>query len=173
MNLIDREELIKSLEDRIFAKSRGNGKNMALTILNTFVNFINEQPVVAQTPCYLDCPCEYQNPDIRIKDDETTLKDKVLSMRMNEFGFSKIINVDPNKDVFPNKIHIVKWEEDWNFAIGELKWNAHEPCWEFKSIGTRYLEHGTDELNKWILDFCDKYEVEDGELIEREVEEYD
>lgn len=114
-----------------------------------------------------------------------TLREKVLSMRMNEFGFSRVSFWGSDKDVFPNRIHVVKWAncdpfEAYSFdkkeyvkvncycyVIGSLEWNSHEPCWEFKSIGTRYLEDGTEELNKWILDFCNKYEVVDGELVER------
>lgn len=114
-----------------------------------------------------------------------TQREKVLSMRMNEFGLSKISFFGLDKDVFPNQIHVVKWVdcEPFNaysidkqkyitvtthcYAIGKLKWNEHEPCWEFESVGTRYLEDGTEELNKWILDFCNKYEVVDGELAER------
>lgn len=103
-----------------------------------------------------------------------TLKEKVLSMRMNEFEFHKVSFLGSNEDVFPHKIHIVKWlQPDYCFVIGELEWNAHDSYWRFKSIGTRYLEYGTEELNKWILDFCNKYEVEYGELVEREVEKYD
>lgn len=115
-----------------------------------------------------------------------TLREKVLSMRMNEFGFSRVLFWGSDRDVFPHKIHVVKWVNcepmevysvekraytkttTYCYVIGSLEWNSHEPCWEFKSIGTRYLEDGTEELNKWILDFCNKYEVVDGEL--REVE---
>lgn len=113
------------------------------------------------------------------------LREKVLSMRMNEFGFSRVSFLGSDKDVFPNKIHIVKWVNcepteytsvekrayttmtAYCYVIGSLEWNDNEPCWEFKSIGTRYLEVGTEELNKWVLDFCNKYEVVDGELAER------
>lgn len=117
-----------------------------------------------------------------------TLREKVLSMRLNEFGFSKVCFLGSDKDVFPNEIHIVKWEEtepievysltekkkvtrtSFCYVIGSLEWNSKESCWEFHSIGTRYLEDGTEELNKWILDFCNKYEVIDGELVEAKKE---
>lgn len=114
-----------------------------------------------------------------------SLKDKILSMRYNEFGFSKVHFFGSDKDVFPNKIHIVKWvvcDEPYeaistkdgkkhkyytyNYAIGELEWDVNEPRWDFRSIGTRYLEDGDVGLNKWILDFCEKYEVCDGEIKE-------
>ena len=113
-----------------------------------------------------------------------TLREKILSMRLNEFGFSKVCFLGSDKDVFPQQIDIVKWEEteprrvfslnemkyiestSYCFVIGTLKWNEKEPCWEFESTGTRYLEYGTEELNKWLLDFCNKYEVCDNEIVE-------
>lgn len=113
-----------------------------------------------------------------------TLRDKILSMRHNEFGLSKVVFFGSDKDVFPYRIHIVKWEEckptetysltelkyktvtSYCFVIGELEWDTKEPGWDFRSLGTRYLEYGTQELNKWILDFCRKYSVVDGEIVE-------
>lgn len=112
------------------------------------------------------------------------LREKILSMRMNEFGFSKVSSLIPDYDVFPNMIHIVKWEEtepmeiysltekkmvtrtSYCYVIAELEWDSKERDWEFRSIGTRYLEDGTEELNKWILEFCNKYKVVDGVLVE-------
>ena len=112
------------------------------------------------------------------------MKEKILSMRFNEFAFSNVCFWGSDKDVFPQQIDIVKWNEkeprrvfssnerkyiestSYCFVIGKLKWNEKEPCWEFESVGTRYLEYGTEDLNKWILDFCEKYEVCDGKLVE-------
>lgn len=111
-----------------------------------------------------------------------TLREKILSMRMNEFGFKKVSYFgQPDKDVFPNKIDIVKWVEteprkvfslnegkyimstQYCYVIAQLEWDSHEGAWDFKSIGTRYLEDGNDELSKWILDFCEKYYVDEYE----------
>lgn len=116
----------------------------------------------------------------------SNINDKVLNMRMNEFGFSRISYLcDTDRDDFPYRFHIVKYVDTeqgkffqhnkneyeertyYCYAIGELEWDDKEPCWEFRSIGTRFLEDGTDDLMKWILKFCEKYIVEDGELIDR------
>lgn len=112
------------------------------------------------------------------------IREKVLSMRMNEFGFKKVSFLGSDVDVFPNKIHIVKWVTSepfeafsvekgkyvsvtsYCYVIGSLEWNDHEPCWEFSSCGTRFLIDGTEELMRWIYDFTEKYEVVDGELVE-------
>lgn len=116
-----------------------------------------------------------------------TLKETILSMRMKEFGFAKVHYLgQPDKDVFPQKIDIVKWVTldepmrvfdlemgrhkyitEYSYTIAQLEWDAHEDWWDFKSIGTRYLKDGTEDLSKWILDFCGSFAVDDsGELYE-------
>lgn len=111
-------------------------------------------------------------------------REQVNNLRMNEFGIRNITYISGDKDDYPNRFEIVKWEKhkpykvfslDVNdyvvsrescYVIGYIEWNPKEPCWEFKSCGTRYLECSTPELNEWILKFCNKYEVADNELIE-------
>lgn len=115
-------------------------------------------------------------------------RDELFKKRMDEFAFAPIHYWGSDMDVFHYKFHIVKWVETeqmriysldekryvehttYNYAIGELEWDDHEPCWEFRSIGTRFLEDGTEELMKWILDFTKNYVVVDGELVKVEVE---
>ena len=46
------------------------------------------------------------------------------------------------------------------FAIGKLWWNDHEPCFEFKSYGLRYLEYREDGLEEWLLKWCELKEFE-------------
>ena len=67
---------------------------------------------------------------------------------------------------------VVKWYDhspvavtDWNtgekkisthscYSVARIWWNEKEPCWEFKSFGTRFLreyENGLCEfINKWL-----------------------
>ena len=40
----------------------------------------------------------------------------------------------------------------------ELDWNDHEPCWEFSSVGTRFLEDYVDGLSEYILKVLDMLE---------------
>lgn len=114
-----------------------------------------------------------------------TPREKALSMRLNEFEFAEPSYRESNNGVFPHKINVVKWVNfdppvvysvdkigsitvtRYSYVIGSIEWNSQDLTWKFSSAGTTYLEDGTEELNKWILDFCNKYEVVDGELTER------
>ena len=78
----------------------------------------------------------------------------------------------------PIKFDLVKWQEhepyevtDWQtgekklntkncFSIATLWWNNKEPCFEFESIGLRYLEHREDGLEEWLLKWCELKEFE-------------
>ena len=79
----------------------------------------------------------------------------------------------------PVKFDIVKWDdcephEAMNLKTGKneiitrycytvafLEWNPKEPCFEFKSVGLRWLRSGAGEdVIKMILDFAEKKEQE-------------
>ena len=78
----------------------------------------------------------------------------------------------------PHKFDLVKWVEHEPyevidcysgekklstrhcFSIGFLTWNEKEECFDFKSVGLRYLEHRVEGLEKFILDFCYMMEKE-------------
>lgn len=85
---------------------------------------------------------------------------------------------EPPKDE-PIKFDIVKWvdckpHEAIDFTTGRkcivtrycysaafLEWNLKEPCFEFKSVGLRWLRSGASEdVVKMILDFAEKKEQE-------------
>ena len=38
-----------------------------------------------------------------------------------------------------------------HFVIADFYYNFKEPCWEFESTGTRYLEYYSEGLNEWLL----------------------
>lgn len=42
-----------------------------------------------------------------------------------------------------------------SFVIGMLEWNSKEEAFEFKSVGLRYLEYGTEELSELIIKFAE------------------
>ena len=85
--------------------------------------------------------------------------------------------VEPPKDR-PIEVDLVKWQEhesfevtDWKtgekklstkncFSIARLWWNDHEPCFEFESVGLRYLEDREDGLEEWLLKWCELKEYE-------------
>jgi len=77
----------------------------------------------------------------------------------------------------PKRFDIVKWEEcephtaidgetgeerqitKYCYSVGRLEWNPKEPCFEFKSVGLRWLESNPSErVIKMILGFCSMME---------------
>lgn len=80
--------------------------------------------------------------------------------------------IDSPKDR-PIEFNLVKWQEhkpyevtNWKteekeiitkscFVIAKLWWNNKEPCFEFESIGLRYLEYREDGLEEWLLKWCE------------------
>ena len=84
---------------------------------------------------------------------------------------------DPPKDR-PIEFDLVKWQKyepyeviDWQtgekklntkycFSIAKLLWNDHEPCFEFESIGLRYLKYREDGLEEWLMKWCELKEYE-------------
>lgn len=116
------------------------------------------------------------------------IENKILNMKHNEFALRKVAYMD-GRDAFPKEIAVVKEVQcepfvayslkeekyitrtSYTYVVAFLKWDSKEPCWEFGSVGTRYLEDGNTELNKWLLDFCNRYAInEDGKLVEVEIE---
>lgn len=70
--------------------------------------------------------------------------------------------------VIKNKWEVVKWDTSkWYdtpsnesvkshcFTIAFLIYNDGEDDFEFKSVGTRYLEHADSKLNEIILKWCE------------------
>ena len=57
------------------------------------------------------------------------------------------------RDVFGNKIETSK---EFCYSVGNLEYNAKEPCFEFKSCGLRWLEaHPDADVENWIIKWCD------------------
>ena len=78
----------------------------------------------------------------------------------------------PPKDT-PPRYDVVKWEKsepfesidirtgkreihtEYCYTLGQLEWDAREGCFDFKSIGTRWLEaKPSDRVVDMILTFC-------------------
>ena len=88
----------------------------------------------------------------------------------NGFQFRSPTYIDGH--IEPYKFDLVKWEdcnpievtdfetsekrmENRNcFSIATLIWDSDEEWFDFKSIGTRYLEYRIDKLEEWILKFA-------------------
>ena len=58
-----------------------------------------------------------------------------------------------NKEPGPWEFTVCKKNKDGktHFVIADFYYNFKEPGWEFKSVGTRYLEYYSEGLNEWLL----------------------
>lgn len=92
-------------------------------------------------------------------------------MRFKDFEIRPAIFLDGHTD--PKKWDVVKWvkcdpHEAIDLKTGEkkmydkhcysvafLEWNSKEPCWEFRSVGTRFLEDYEEGLCEFILKWCE------------------
>ena len=91
-------------------------------------------------------------------------------MRFKNFEIRKctFVGDPPTPDYHKWNFDLVKWdkwndngvEKDYCYSIGRLEYDRKEPGFEFRSIGTRYLEHREDGLEEWLLKWCEMKEVE-------------
>ena len=68
------------------------------------------------------------------------------------------------KNSYPTEFDIVKWNNDNSvkscYSVGYLKWNPREPCFEFQSIGLRWIEaKPSEKVCDMILFFCKMMEI--------------
>lgn len=85
-------------------------------------------------------------------------------MRFKQFEIRKptLIGKPPTEDYYKYNFDIVKWADDNShcWSIGFLRWDKKEPCFDFESVGTRYLEYREDGLEEWLLKWCELKELE-------------
>lgn len=94
---------------------------------------------------------------------------------VDEFQIRDVVYIgEPPKNT-PPKFDIVKWvdcephevidlrtgkkkiQSRYCYSVAFLEWNPKEPCFEFKSVGLRWLRSGASEdVIKMILDFAEK-----------------
>ena len=88
-------------------------------------------------------------------------------MKFKQFEIKKpIMLIEPeDEDYYKYNFDIVKLDD--GLVIGTLEWIKYEHDFNFKSVGTRYLEYREDGLEEWLLKWCElkiieyKYEEED------------
>lgn len=85
-------------------------------------------------------------------------------MRFKQFGISKptFLGNPPTEDYYKYNFDVVKWADDNSYCwvIGCLKWNKREPCFEFESVGLRYLQDRENGLEEWLLKWCELKQLE-------------
>lgn len=87
-------------------------------------------------------------------------------MRFRDFEIRPTTFLDGHTD--PKRWDVVKWYDhdpwgviEWEtgkkistrscYSVAFLWWNEKEPCWEFESVGTRFLEKYEEGLCEFIL----------------------
>ena len=85
-------------------------------------------------------------------------------MRFKQFEIRKptFIGDPPTPEYYKYNFAVVVWAEDNShcWSIARLRWNKKEPCFEFESVGTRYLTYRQDGLEEWLLKWCELKEIE-------------
>lgn len=80
-----------------------------------------------------------------------------------KFDLVKWVDCEPHK-VLDLKTGKKKISDRYCYSVGMLEWCPKEKWFDFKSVGTRYLEARIDGLEDWILAFC--YQME-SKLLDR------
>lgn len=89
------------------------------------------------------------------------------TIRFNNFEIRPYHTLDGHTD--PNRYEVVKWyktespievtsvpsgekimKDTFCYVIAWLYWNPKEPCWEFESVGTRFIDDYEDGLCEYI-----------------------
>ena len=89
-------------------------------------------------------------------------------MKFKDFEIRPTCFLDGHTD--PKRFDVVKWyktdkpikvtdgrtgkekmQDIFCYSVAQIWWNEKEPCWEFKSIGTRFLEDYQEGLCEFIL----------------------
>ena len=97
-------------------------------------------------------------------------------MRFKDFGIRPTAYLDGHTE--PNKYDVVKWykqekpskvinlatgkeemQDTFCYSIAHIWWNEKEPCWEFKSVGTRFLNDYEEGLCEFIRKYIDLLDI--------------
>lgn len=62
----------------------------------------------------------------------------------------KWVNTEP-REVIDGRTGKKKMSDSYCYSVAQIWWNEKEPCWEFESVGTRFLEDYTEGLCEFIL----------------------
>jgi hypothetical protein len=62
-------------------------------------------------------------------------------------------------EVFNAKTGKEELRDRFCYVVAFIEWNEKEPCWEFCSVGTRFLEDYVDGVCEWILKVLELFDV--------------
>lgn len=106
-------------------------------------------------------------------------KNRKIAIRFKNFEIRPTAFLDGHID--PTKFDVVKWydHEPWEainlrtgkketstrscYSIAHIYWDEKEPCWEFSSVGTRFLEDYEEGLCEFIREWIELIGEPEGE----------
>lgn len=76
-------------------------------------------------------------------------------MRFKDFEIHPCVGINAETHDF----ELVKYKGGYCYVVAWLDWDSSEPCWEFSSVGTRFLEDYEEGLSEWIMSFLEMQDV--------------
>lgn len=77
----------------------------------------------------------------------------------------KDFEIRPTKGTKYHDFEVVKWywseifQKECCYVLAWITWNAKEPCWEFKSVGMRFINDYEEGLCEYIKKFMELVDV--------------
>lgn len=112
---------------------------------------------------------------------------KEYTERYKGFQIRDVICLGESPKDIPPTFDVVKWEKydrptmtvdlrtgkreestEYCYTVGRLIYDAKEPCFDFESVGLRWLEaHPDEDVEKWIIKWCEYklQELDDNEQL--------
>lgn len=76
-------------------------------------------------------------------------------MRFKQFEIRKptLLGREPSEEYYKYNFDLVKWSKSNEscFSIASIVWNQKEYEFDFRSVGTRYLQEREDGLEEWLV----------------------
>ena len=76
-------------------------------------------------------------------------------MKFKDFEIKKCVGINGEHHTF----ELVKWYKyegrDVCYVVAWIDWDDTEPCWQFTSVGTRFINDYVDGLCEYIRKFLD------------------
>lgn len=76
-------------------------------------------------------------------------------MRFKDFEIRECTNTNDKY----NNFELLKWykngEKEFCYVVAFITWNPKEPCWEFQSVGMRFIDDYEDGLCEYVKKFME------------------
>lgn len=79
--------------------------------------------------------------------------------RPNNYSVVKWYTTDKPREVIDGRTGEKKMQDTFCYSVANIWWNEKEPCWEFKSVGTRFLEDYEEGLCEFIRKYIEILDI--------------